>query len=129
MTKDVLALDYAWKLISYIIIVPILINVALSGFLHIMDPWLTVLSFVCNTVAMFFIKKALNSEYGELYDNPLLFAGAVFLVAIILWCLCGVFGITVFTIIGTIAGMLIAFIGLDNIKKFVRGIVDSVTDR
>ena len=115
-----IALDYSWILISSIIIAPIIINVALGSFLHFTDPWLTIASFICNFVAMFLIKQYLKERYGEVFNNPLLFGIALVIVSITLFCLYGTFGITIFTVIGTIAGMILSFIGINNIIEWFR---------
>lgn len=69
---------------------------------------------------MYLIKATLKSEYGEVFENPLLFGIAFVVVSITLFCLYGTFGITIFTVIGTLVSMVVAYIGIENIISWVR---------
>ncbi len=115
-------LDYVWKLSAYIIIAPIIINVVLSAILNIVEPWLTILAVICNFAVMFVLKKALREEYSEIFENPLFFFIGLFVVTVVLLCLCNAYLITIFTVIGTDASMIINFIGKDRIMDLIDAI-------
>ncbi len=107
-------LDYIWQLIFFTILIPVLIGILLSGFLHIEDPWLSILITMGNFVVMYVIKRILRDEYPEIFENVfsmILTSGVVFL---ILYTLRGSFGISTFSAIGTTCGIILAYFAASN---------------
>ena len=113
-------LNYVLALFSVVLLVPIfcLLFVQL-----VIDPstllfTITVAGLSC--LITFVLKRILMYQYPEVFDNPFAFSAALLLSALLLYCVRSMLSMNTLTVILTLAGMFISYIGLGTIVDLIK---------